>query len=132
MTVSAMPLIIDWSIYKNFLKLAEGSFHNIYIYYETSLRRVSKTSYKEDIYIYTRVRSLVYKLYMLFCLYIGCWLGGEFYLLGQRWSPVIEPYGLMVCVKCQCASVCLFEMIIFMKCEKKMIHLKQDLLYSIL
>ena len=39
---------------------------------------------------------------------LGCWLGGEFYLIGQRWSPVIEPYGLMICVKCQCASVRMF------------------------
>ena len=41
--------------------------------------------------------------------FLGCWLGGEFYLIGQRWSPVIEPYGLMICVKCQCASVRMFN-----------------------
>ena len=23
---------------------------------------------------------------------VGCWLGGQSYLVGDRWSPVIEPY----------------------------------------
>ncbi|XP_052819490.1 chordin-like [Mya arenaria] len=35
----------------------------------------------------------------------GCWLGEQFYMVGDRWSPRIEPQGIMYCVKCQCAQV---------------------------
>ncbi|XP_052241457.1 chordin-like isoform X2 [Dreissena polymorpha] len=35
----------------------------------------------------------------------GCWLGDQFYLVGDVWSPIIEPRGKVPCVKCQCAQV---------------------------
>ncbi|XP_046377222.2 chordin-like [Haliotis rufescens] len=35
----------------------------------------------------------------------GCWLGGTFYHLEQRWSPALLPHGTMVCVKCECLPV---------------------------
>ncbi|XP_041377268.1 chordin-like [Gigantopelta aegis] len=35
----------------------------------------------------------------------GCWLGGTFYHLEQRWSPKLLPHGTMHCVKCQCIPI---------------------------
>ncbi|KAK3581392.1 hypothetical protein CHS0354_016242 [Potamilus streckersoni] len=35
----------------------------------------------------------------------GCWLGNNFYDLESRWSPSLEPQGVMVCVICQCVTV---------------------------
>ncbi|KAK3800354.1 hypothetical protein RRG08_052740 [Elysia crispata] len=35
----------------------------------------------------------------------GCYLGGQHYKFGARWSPVMEPTGTMVCLKCECLQV---------------------------
>ncbi|XP_064611793.1 chordin-like [Liolophura sinensis] len=35
----------------------------------------------------------------------GCKLGGKFYELEEKWSPELEPVGVMFCVKCQCLPV---------------------------
>ncbi|GFR85828.1 chordin-like [Elysia marginata] len=35
----------------------------------------------------------------------GCYLGGQHYKFFDRWSPVMEPTGLMVCLKCECLQI---------------------------
>ncbi|XP_012943670.1 uncharacterized protein LOC106013183 [Aplysia californica] len=35
----------------------------------------------------------------------GCYMDGQHYRFGARWSPLFEPQGVMVCIKCECLQV---------------------------
>ncbi|KAF6023357.1 CHRD [Bugula neritina] len=39
------------------------------------------------------------------CLFLGCVFGGARYDIDSQWHPILEPYGVMHCLKCTCEAV---------------------------
>lgn len=47
-----------------------------------------------------------------------CTLGNDTFVLGDRWKPVLQPFGVQACVRCQCIEHARKECGLIVRCER--------------
>ena len=101
-------LLEPWCVFLN----RQATYLSYYVFGHGFLSlQTLKLNEKNQFFTGFRIKSVfIVLLILLFCVFfilrrLGCYMDGQHYKFGAKWSPELMPQGIMVCIKCECLPV---------------------------